>query len=114
MDARGQGAEGALVSCGWAMSPVCRARSPQAKVFSPDVLATLMIVVGMVPYVAFGAITFLELKNRGVLPGSKKKISPATVVPVGEQVKPVGNWFRVAGDGKMHELGRIAFIDAIA
>ena len=81
MDARGQGAEGALVSCGWAMSPVCRARSPQAKVFSPDVLATLMIVVGMVPYVAFGAITFLELKNRGVLPGSKKT-SPAAVVPM--------------------------------
>ena len=86
----------------------------QANVFTPNVLATLMIANGVVPYVAFGGITLLELKNRGLLPGSKKKISPATVVPVGEQVKPVGNWFRVAGDGKMHELGRIAFIDAIA
>ena len=49
----------------------------QAKVFSPDLLATLMIIVGTVPYVAFGAITLLELKNRGLLPGSKSAaVSP--------------------------------------
>ena len=65
-----------------------------------------MAIVGTVPYIAFGAITLLELKNHKLLPGTKKKTSPAAVVPVETAISP-SSCVERTGRGRVRGSGRL-------
>ena len=54
----------------------------QAWPFSPELLSTLMIIDGLIPYITFGGVLLYEARMEGVLGSKKTTSSIAAVVPV--------------------------------
>ena len=70
------------------------------RVFSPAVLTALLIVNGVIPFVAFGVLVGYELRLHGLLPCSRRKVA---VSPSLAAIKPLDDIARIEAGGSSND-----------